>query len=116
VNSPVQSGACLSRRRFGLAPDVDLPAGAKREGDSVRLLFLDRTSELDNPCPLWVISGHDALKLQCPLYPRKRTRLPSIGVSALGHKRTSTHPYSTQPQYSISSIVVDSILYPMIAR
>lgn len=22
-------------------------------------------------CPLWVISGHDAVKSRCPLYPRK---------------------------------------------
>jgi hypothetical protein len=24
-------------------------------------------------CPLWVISGHFAMRKPCPLYPRKRT-------------------------------------------
>ena len=39
-------------------------------------------------CPLWVISGHrDQLK-ECPLYPRKRTLLRAIGMSALCQKQT----------------------------
>jgi hypothetical protein len=31
---------------------------------------------------------HDAVKFRCPLYPRKRTFLAAITMSALGHKRT----------------------------
>jgi hypothetical protein len=27
-------------------------------------------------CPLWVITGHREVNLQCPLYPRKRTSPP----------------------------------------
>ena len=41
--------------------------------------------------PLWVKSGRDALKFQCPLYPRKRTFAHAIGMSALGQKQTSAH-------------------------
>jgi len=35
-------------------------------------------------CPNRVISGRDALKFRCPLYPRKRTFAHAIGMSALG--------------------------------
>jgi hypothetical protein len=41
-------------------------------------------------CPLWVRSGHGAIKLQCPLYPQKRTSAHAIRMSALGQKATST--------------------------
>src|SRR6202040_3864733 len=44
---------------------------------------------LTRPCPLWVKSGHDAIKLRCPLYPRKRTFVSAFWMSALGQKRTS---------------------------
>ena len=33
-------------------------------------------------CPLWVRSGHGAIKLRCPLYPRKRTFAHAIRMSA----------------------------------
>src|SRR5262249_6373973 len=39
-------------------------------------------------CPLWVISGHRSSSNQCPLYPRKRTLLTVIGMSALCQKQT----------------------------
>jgi hypothetical protein len=37
-------------------------------------------------CPLWVISGHSARQLRCPLYPRKQTFVNALGMSALGPK------------------------------
>jgi hypothetical protein len=40
--------------------------------------------------PLWVISGHFAMRKRCPLYPRKRTCAVQIRMSALGQKRTLT--------------------------
>ena len=36
-----------------------------------------------------VKSGHGAIKLRCPLYPRKRTFARAIRMSALGQKQTS---------------------------
>ena len=39
-------------------------------------------------CPLWVITGHHARQLGCPLNPQKRTFINSVGMSALGQKRT----------------------------
>ena len=39
-------------------------------------------------CPLWVKSGHGAIKLRCPLYLQKQTFIAAIGMSAKGHKRT----------------------------
>jgi hypothetical protein len=53
-------------------------------------LFMRRQQQ----CPLWVISGHFALQLSCPLYPRKRTCAAQLGMSAMGQKRTSVllHP------------------------
>src|SRR5215510_7753872 len=44
--------------------------------------------ELRGACPLWVKSGHMQCNRACPLYPRKRTCAPQLGMSALGHKRT----------------------------
>jgi hypothetical protein len=41
-------------------------------------------------CLVRVKSGRDALKFRCPLYPRKQTSAGHIGMSAKGHKRTST--------------------------
>jgi hypothetical protein len=35
-------------------------------------------------CPLWVKSGHDALKFRCPLYPRKRTFHDAVPMSEKG--------------------------------
>src|SRR5438105_3703846 len=57
-------------------------------------------------CPLRVKSGRDALKFRCPLYPRKRTSLNAIAMSALGHVWTApswqglssrTQHWSVQP-------------------
>jgi hypothetical protein len=39
-------------------------------------------------CPLWVKSGHRIRSASCPLYPRKRTLLSAIAMSALCQKRT----------------------------
>src|SRR5262245_16366606 len=39
-------------------------------------------------CPLWVISGHRSSSNQCPLYPRKRTLIERLGMSALCQKQT----------------------------
>ena len=41
------------------------------------------TAAMHTPLPQWVNSGHPALKLQCPFYPRKRTSLSAITMSAL---------------------------------
>jgi hypothetical protein len=38
---------------------------------------------------------------RCPLYPRKRTFLSAVSMSALGHKRT--HAPQRQKLYSITS-------------
>ena len=35
-------------------------------------------------CPLWVTSGHGGRNLRCLLYPRKRTFIAAVGMSALG--------------------------------
>jgi hypothetical protein len=40
------------------------------------------------PCPLWVISGHSAKEMRCPLYPQKQTLVEHVRISALCHKRT----------------------------
>jgi hypothetical protein len=40
-------------------------------------------------CLLWVKSGRDALKFQCPLYPRKRTSASAMIMSALCQKQNS---------------------------
>ena len=40
------------------------------------------------PCPLWVKSRHSAVSEPCPLYPRKRTSLSVIAMSAKCQKRT----------------------------
>jgi hypothetical protein len=47
---------------------------------------------MHTPLPQWVNSEHPALKLQCPLYPRKRTFADAIKMSALGQKQTSHAP------------------------
>jgi hypothetical protein len=39
-------------------------------------------------CPVWVKSRHDALKPPCLLYPRKRTLVSAIEMSALCQKQT----------------------------
>jgi hypothetical protein len=43
---------------------------------------------LRTKCPLWVISGHRALKSRCLLYPQKRTLVERVVMSALCQKRT----------------------------
>jgi hypothetical protein len=40
-------------------------------------------------CPLWVKSRHRSTSAQCPLYPRKRTLIERLRMSALCQKRTS---------------------------
>ena len=44
--------------------------------------------EAADQCPLWVRSGHGAIKLRCPLYPRKQTSQTAVRMSALCHKQT----------------------------
>src|SRR5262249_41677748 len=39
--------------------------------------------------PLWVISGHFGISVQCALYPRKRTFGDAKHMSAKGQKRAS---------------------------
>jgi hypothetical protein len=39
-------------------------------------------------CPLWVNNGHWGKSKECPLYPRKRTLIEQVGVSALCQKQT----------------------------
>jgi hypothetical protein len=49
-----------------------------------------RNASIDGAkCSLWVISCRDALRLACPLWPRKRPRRSSAGAAAKGHKRAS---------------------------
>jgi hypothetical protein len=45
-------------------------------------------------CPLWVISGHSAMRERCPLYPRKRILISGSGMSALCQWRTLCAPFS----------------------
>jgi hypothetical protein len=45
-------------------------------------------STLRPQCPLWVTSGHFAMRERCPLYPRKRTFALQLEMSALGQKRS----------------------------
>jgi len=40
-----------------------------------------RCKSLRHRCPLWVRSGHGAIKLRCPLYPPKQTLLTVTGMS-----------------------------------
>jgi hypothetical protein len=46
-------------------------------------------------CPLWVKSGHEALKSRCPLYPQKRTSNGTLRMSALCQKRTHVQTEGT---------------------
>jgi hypothetical protein len=55
--------------------------------------------EAADQCPLWVKSGRGAIKLQCPLYPRKRTLPSATRMSALGQKQT--HALQQTVAYSI---------------
>jgi hypothetical protein len=52
-----------------------------------------------------VITGHDAVKSRCPLYPRKLTFAHAIGISALGQKQTHA---PQRDRYSIISSAVES--------
>jgi hypothetical protein len=71
-------------------------------------------------CPLWAKSGHRCLfdhlvgaGEQCPLYPQKRTCATQLGMSALGHKRTSPHSINQsmrQGEVVASALVVSSII------
>jgi hypothetical protein len=40
------------------------------------------------PCPLWVISRRGAVKVECPLSPRKLPRQSPTGAAVKGQKRT----------------------------
>src|SRR5262249_53384781 len=51
---------------------------------------------LSRPYPLWVISGHSAHSVQCPLYPQKRT---------LPHAIMSTHPKTAKPKKLIHGLI-----------
>jgi hypothetical protein len=72
-------------RLMGLTPEQHQPAFAinsrrrRRSGCDTMAAW---------GCPLWVISGHFAVQLPCPLYPRKRTCALQRGMSALCQKRT----------------------------
>jgi hypothetical protein len=57
----------------------------RRLRDTATRFLIRNCAEL---CPLRVKSGSDALKFRCPLYPRKRTFLGAIRMSALGHEQT----------------------------
>ena len=48
-------------------------------------------------CPLWVISGHFALRKSCPLYLRNRTWIDDFGMSAKCQKQTSRLPQIMRP-------------------
>jgi hypothetical protein len=54
--------------------------------ESAKFMTANRLQRLAKG-PLWLKSGRDALKFRCPLFPRKRTFLASITMSALGQKR-----------------------------
>jgi len=55
---------------------------------SVTASVLCLTAILVRSCPLWVISCRDAVKVGCPLYPRKLPRLSPTGASAKGQQLT----------------------------
>jgi hypothetical protein len=65
-----------------------------------------KLARIADQCPLWVNSGHAALKLQCPLYPRKQTSVSATTMSALGQKRT--HAPQQKDGYSITSSAIES--------
>jgi hypothetical protein len=75
----------------------------KPEFGRVRVLraALCVTANSDCQCLLWIISGHVDISTRCPLYPRKRTFVHEIGMSALGHFRT--HALQQKVRYSINS-------------
>ena len=62
---------------------------------------------LSDQCLLWVKSGRDARKFRCPLYPRKRTWLSTVMMSALGHKQTHAlqHTTCTYCRYLLDHLV-----------
>jgi hypothetical protein len=52
--------------------------------------------------PLWVKSGHRIRSAQCPLYPRKRTSIEPVAMSALCQKQT--HALQQKPTTSAGSV------------
>jgi hypothetical protein len=71
----------MRRPCVSLGPRRNMPLGV--QGSVCAAAILSRS------CPLWVKTRHDTLKSPCPLYPRKRTFLSAVSMSALCHKRTS---------------------------
>ena len=84
------------------SPNEETFQAPERDGLSVHVLNQENLTDPDNSCfavtgsplmggassPLWVKSGRDALKFRCPLYPRKRTFIAVVKMSAFDPKRT----------------------------
>jgi hypothetical protein len=70
-----------------MALDVTQPVRIRDPGHFV-LVDHEPNVARGSSCPLWAISGHFAVQLSCPLYPRKRTGAVQLRMSALGQKRT----------------------------
>jgi hypothetical protein len=45
-------------------------------------------SKVERPMSAMGLNGHRGSNLQCPLYPRERTFIAAVEMSALGHLRT----------------------------
>jgi len=81
IKSDSRLGNLIERKiSTGILPKIELwsvPVQIGRKGD-----------HSGRPCPLWVKSGHRSMSASCPLYPRKRTFIERVGMSALCQKRT----------------------------
>jgi hypothetical protein len=82
----------MSRCRRALLSALPLHIGQKKIKLTRRRICngwngLEAKKQIFGPCPKWVNSGHAALKLQCPLYPRKQTSVGAIWMSALANSR-----------------------------
>ena len=62
----------MSRRLFRASAKLDTLKHDRFAGSKGKLILGA------GPCPLWVISGHFAMRGQCPLYPRKGHRATPI--------------------------------------
>jgi hypothetical protein len=66
------------------------PAGHALAPPSNKSGSLAMFAAMHPPCPLWVKSCRGAVKVACPLYPRKLPRHSLTGTAVKGHKPTST--------------------------
>jgi hypothetical protein len=67
------------------------------------------------PLPRWAISRHDTGEFRCPLYPRKRTFLGAVAMSALDQYQTSHGADRTAASAMSESRVRSYLAYAKIA-